>query len=532
MRDLELSVAVTDQVEQTLRAHLLRADGQEDVCFATYRRSRGSQRDNVLIREIIVPRPGERTVHGNASFTGDYVMRAVEVARASDCGVVLLHSHPGASGWQRMSGPDADAEQSYAYLVAELTGLPLVGMTLAGHDGRWSARCWNSDGSPTWAENVRVLGSRLRLSWNDDLRRAPAPAPTQVRTISGWGNAMQADLARLRILVVGLGSVGLEVARRLAATGVETIGLMDFDTVETKNLDRLIGATPIDVWLRRSKVDVALRLVGEASTAAAPRIVKHDLSICEPGGLSAALDYDLIFSCVDRPWPRAVLNTIAYSDLVPVIDGGIHIDAFADGGMRSATWRSHVVRPGRPCLSCNGQLDPSAVPLDREGLLDDPTYIASSDIVGAARQNVAALSVSVVASQLAQFVSFVVAPGGEGEPGPLQYVLSTHSLEVLDRRTREHCAFERGVADGDQRLVLTGRHEAAENARDHRSLRGRGLDVRIGSAVDHGLVQVRAGLTRFARGRDSANGSGTNGSNNDVVRQLAGRSHRQVARTR
>ena len=44
---------------------------------------------------------------------------------------MLLHSHPGADTWQFMSGPDHDTESSYAYLVREITGHPLVGMTLA-----------------------------------------------------------------------------------------------------------------------------------------------------------------------------------------------------------------------------------------------------------------------------------------------------------------------------------------------------------------------------------------------------------------
>ena len=191
-----------------------------------------------------------------------------------------------------------------------------------------------------------------------------------------------------------------------------------------------------------------------------------DLSICEPEGLLLALDHDLIFCCVDRPWPRAVLNALAYSDLIPVIDGGIAIDTFDDGKMRGATWRSHVIRPGRPCMSCNGQLNLGQVIPDQQGLLEDPKYIA-----GAGRsqeptnQNVAPLSVSASASLLAQYVSFSVAPAGLGDPGPLRYALSTHHIERLDCTTKAHCSTELAEAVGDQRIDLTGRHEQAERMR-------------------------------------------------------------------
>jgi len=501
MNSRPLSVAMTGTTAARLRDHLLRPDGQEDVCLATYRRSRGGQRDTVLLSELILPAAGERSVHGNASFTGDYVMRATEIAQGAEAGLALLHSHPGGHGWQRMSRPDAGAEQSFAYLVNELTGLPLVGMTLAGGDEMWSARSWSASGQETWAESVRVLDAHLEVSWNDACRPVPPARPSQLRTISGWGDRVQGDITRLRVLVVGLGSVGLEVALRLAATGIETVGLMDFDTVEVANLDRLIGATPIDAWLGRSKVEVARRLVLEAATAAAPHVEVHDLSVCEPAGLAAALNYDVIFSCVDRPWARAVLNTVAYSDLIPVIDGGIHIDPFPDHGMRNATWRSHVMRPGRPCLVCNGQLDPAAVPLDREGLLDDPVYIGQSDLEAPARQNVAALSVSVVAALLAQFVSLVVAPGGAGEPGPLQYVLSTHTQEQLARPSRENCAFENAEAFGDRRPALTGTHRVADSLRTGRAERARRVYVRLGNQMDKALLALRGWLIKIARAR-------------------------------
>ena len=157
---------------------------------------------------------------------------------------------------------------------------------------------------------------------------------------------------------------------------------------------------------------------------------------------------------------------MAYTDLIPVIDGGIAIDTFEDSTLRNATWRSHVVRPGRPCMSCNGQLDLGQVVPDMQGLLDDPSYIQGTDRQESTLgQNVAPLSASVSASLLAQYVSMSVAPGGLGDPGPLQCFLSSHHLEKLADVTRVNCPVEAAESVGDHRTNLNGRHERAERMR-------------------------------------------------------------------
>lgn len=492
-----LSVAVSADVEIQLCEHLLRSDGQEDICLATYVPSTGRRRFTGILAAFVPPRSGDRAVHGNASITGSYVLRVATEAARHGQGVAILHSHPAGRGWQQLSALDTEAERSYAYLVHTITGQPLIGMTLAGNDITWSARMWAPEGTVTWCENVRTTGEQLRVSWNNELRPPPTPTPSQLRTVSAWGESNQASLARLRVLVVGAGSVGLDVALRLAATGIEHVAVMDFDRVEPVNLDRLVGATRLDAALQRPKVEVAGRLMSKAATASRPVIVTYDMSVCEPEGLAVALDYDVIFSCVDRPWPRAVLNQIAYTDLIPVIDGGIGIDAFSNGdGMRNATWRTHVARPGRPCLACNGQLDLATVVLDREGLLDDPLYIAGADpSLQPRRQNVAALSASVSAGLLAQFISLIVAPGGRGEPGPMRYSLSTHSLEHLAFATRTNCPVETRTAAGDSRVPMTGTHVLAHQPPvpfTLRSLSRRGLlgAARIAEAASSALASV------------------------------------------
>lgn len=500
------SVAMTAETDAAFTRHLLRADHQEDICLATYRPSTGAIRRTALVRQVILPEPGDRAVHGNASITGGYVLRAAAQAKAEGCGLVIAHSHPRGRGWQPMSPPDRDAEASYANLAREITGLPLVGLTLAA-DCTWSARHWDRDTGrdveATHAESVRVVGDRLAVTWNDALVPAPKPRPSQVRAVASWGDRVQRDLTRRSVLIVGAGSVGLDVALRLAATGLTRIGIMDFDTVEERNLDRLIGATTIDAWLHRSKAELARRLVAENATAADLQLETTEYSICETAGMDRALDYDVIFSCVDRPWARAVLNGLAYAHLIPVIDGGIAVDAFADGdGMRGATWRSHVVRPGRPCLACNGQLDLAAVTADRAGDLDDPRYIAGAgDGGGDHGENVAVLSISAAAALLAQYVSFMVAPGGLGDPGPLQYLLSTHTLERVAAHTRPTCPVEAITADGDSALRLTGAHPAAERRRDARRQAQSTWPVRLGQATDDALYRTRTSLRSTASRR-------------------------------
>lgn len=493
------SVAMTGAIDQQLRDHLDRPDGQEDICIATYAVSTGATRRTALISDVLLPQDGERDVHGNASIRGSYVLRAARIAALRGEGIVVLHSHPTGRGWQHLSVLDVDAESSFATLALQVTELPLVGMTLGAGDRSWSARVWHTSRTPEWSESVRVVGDRLSVTWNDANRPAPRGQTSQERTISAWGPTVQANLARLRVLVVGAGSIGLDVSQRLAAAGVQRVDVMDFDTLKTVNLDRMIGATRRDAALHRSKASVAARLLRRAATAIDFVSTAIEASVCEPDGLAVALDYDLIFSCVDRPWARGVLNAIAYADLIPVIDAGVSITPQVNGtGMRGATFRTQVARPGNPCLVCSGQVSMSELMKERSGALDDPKYIAglSATAPGPVGENVSLISAGASAHQLAQFVSYVVAPVGEGDPGPMRFNFVNHKLEHVQHMTDLNCTVEHRGLGAAARSNLTAEHKRARQEMAARAARRARLPVRFGEA--------RTRIVRALLGGDSA----------------------------
>jgi molybdopterin-synthase adenylyltransferase len=257
------------------------------------------------------------------------------------------------------------AEQGSAARVKTMTGMPLVGLTLATLNGGWSARFWEKTAPRVWerrdCDTVKVVGPRLRATFHPELLPPPAFREELTRTVSAWGEETQALLARLRVGVVGLGSVGSIVAESLARMGIQRIRLIDFDAIERLNLDRVLHATAADAAAGAAKVAVARRALVGSATAMDPRIDPLEWGVVEEKGFRAALDCDVLFSCVDRPWPRATLNLIAYAHLIPVVDGGIVVSRTRKGRMRGADWRAHIATPGRACLECLGQYNPGLV---------------------------------------------------------------------------------------------------------------------------------------------------------------------------
>lgn len=466
------SVALPSTIHESAIHHLVREDGQEDLCFALWYPSKGNNRTTALIQRLIFPLDSERHVHGNVSFTAAYFERALEEALKTQAGLAFMHSHL-TPGWQGMSHDDILAEQGHAAAVKATTGMPFIGLTI-GTDGAWSARFWEKTAPRTyerrWCTSVRVVGNKLALTLHPDLAQVPVFRPELTRTVSAWGTQVQSYLANLTVGVVGAGSVGCIVAESLARMGVGHVRLLDFDRVKTINLDRLLFATSRDADRNRPKVEMLADALRVSGTAGNFTVEPFEWSVVEEEGFRLALDCDVLFSCVDRPLPRSVLNFIAYAHLIPVIDGGLRIRAHErTQKLRNADWRAHTAIPTRPCLECLGQYDPGLVSVERDGYLDDPTYIAAlpDDHSLKYNENVFAFGLSVASFEVLQFLSLIVAPSGLSNPGAQIYHFVTSSLETDDlTECNPNCLYPGYIAMGDAAPIsVTGRHLAAENAR-------------------------------------------------------------------
>ena len=450
------SVAMTEELDRLLRNHLTRDDGQEDLCFALYKPSQGATRFSALLVEAIMPSEGDRNVHCNVSFNPQFFDGVLSKAISMNCGVALLHSHPGARSWQGMSQDDEAAESGMAASLRAATGLPLVGLTLSTASGHWSGRVWRRNNSKHWraidCENVRVVGSRLTAWACPGQKRFPLGVEALRRTIHAWGENAQRRLAELRIGIVGLGSVGSLVAEELARMGFREMIGIDFDILKDHNRDRTVHAYPESVEIEERKVSLSARSCIRSATMPSFAYKPVPMGIHELTAYREALDCDVLFSCVDRPWPRSILNHLSYANLIPVIDGGIGVFRKPDGSLRSAEWGVFVVGPGRKCLECSEQYNSGHVALEMAGDLDDPTYIESLPEDSPLKQgeNVFAFSMALAAAEVLKLIQLVEAPAGMTAPMSERMIYPSGTL-AIDRigRCSPNCEIPRLTALGE-----------------------------------------------------------------------------------
>ena len=130
----------------------------------------------------------------------------------------------------------------------------------------------------------------------------------------------QKQLSQTRVLVVGAGGLGAPVLWYLAAAGIGKLGIVDFDTVESSNLNRQTLYTPGDIG--QFKATCAKNVIQSFN----PEIEVNAYDVMLDLGLALSLipEYDIIMDCTDHIPTRYVIDDVAYAYGRTTVYGAIY----------------------------------------------------------------------------------------------------------------------------------------------------------------------------------------------------------------
>jgi len=162
------------------------------------------------------------------------------------------------------------------------------------------------------------------------------------------GMTGQKRLKNSKVLVIGAGGLGSPALLYLAAAGVGTIGIAEFDEVDESNLQRQIIHGQSDIG--RPKAESARDAIREANPYV--EVVLHNERLDNDNVLGVFEGYDLIVDGTDNFATRYMVNDAAYFLGIPYVWGSI----YRFDGQASVFWPTATKADGSsadaPCYRC------------------------------------------------------------------------------------------------------------------------------------------------------------------------------------
>lgn len=288
------------------------------------------------------------------------LINLINVSYAKGHCLIEVHSHPW-DGKAAMSKLDVSGVgEMVNYLSPEFPEAPYAAMVFTKNS--FEAVVWFRKRKVAEAE-VKIVGQKTSLFKTSQAGKLEKEKYD--RQIRLFGSETQKKITLFKVGIVGVGGTGTHIVQQLAYLGVKSLILVDPDKVERSNLNRLVGASAVDIG--RKKVDVAERFIKSVNAKAV--IEKVPRSVLEKESIEALKEADFIFGCVDNDAARLIVNGISVAYLIPFIDVGTDINLTREGNINSAGGRVYRVLPEGPCLLCpRGEIDITEV---SEGLLSE-----------------------------------------------------------------------------------------------------------------------------------------------------------------
>lgn len=139
-------------------------------------------------------------------------------------------------------------------------------------------------------------------------------------TLPGVGREGQLNLKKARVLIIGTGGLGSPISLYLAAAGIGTLGLIDFDVVESSNLQRQIVHG--NSTLGMPKVESAKQRLQDLNSHI--RINTHNTALNADNAMTLIGEYDLVIDGTDNFSTRYLVNDACVQLGKPLVYGAIY----------------------------------------------------------------------------------------------------------------------------------------------------------------------------------------------------------------
>ncbi|WP_350614501.1 molybdopterin-synthase adenylyltransferase MoeB [Pseudomonas sp. HY7a-MNA-CIBAN-0227] len=167
-------------------------------------------------------------------------------------------------------------------------------------------------------------------------------------TLPGVGRKGQLNLKKAKVLIIGTGGLGSPISLYLAAAGIGTLGLVDFDVVESSNLQRQIVHG--NSTLGMPKVESAKQRLQDLNRHI--QINAHNTALNADNAMELVGAYDLVIDGTDNFETRYLVNDACVQLGKPLVYGAIYR---FDGQISVLNYQ------GGPCYRC---LFPHAPPAE------------------------------------------------------------------------------------------------------------------------------------------------------------------------
>ena len=175
------------------------------------------------------------------------------------------------------------------------------------------------------------------------------------------GQEGQQKLLESKVLVIGCGALGSMVAMQLAAAGVGTLGIADFDKVDISNLQRQF------FFKTEDSGDLKVELVYRSISAINPKanVKIHREMITSLKAVKLFPNYDFIVDATDNPDSKRMTGEVSRKSHKPCCIAGVRdfrgqVMTFLPSDPRFEDYFGQAVSEGLLPCSLGGVMGPSA----------------------------------------------------------------------------------------------------------------------------------------------------------------------------